>query len=204
MDKPLRLLIDRMSTPIGTALIASDEEGNLRLFDWSDHEDRWRPMLRARYGDVELVSQRDPFGHTGALKAYMEGEVRAIDALPVAFAGTAFQNKVWRALRTIPAGETLSYGALARRIGAPKAVRAVGLANGSNPVSVVVPCHRVIGSDGSLTGYGGGLERKRWLLAHEARYAGSGLFRKEGSGQGIPCGRPRRGAQRSASDVDQH
>jgi methylated-DNA-[protein]-cysteine S-methyltransferase len=159
------------------ALIACDEEGRLRLFDWIDYEDRWGPMLLARYGEMKLISKRDPFGHTGVLKAYMEGEVRAIDALPVAFAGTPFQNEVWKALRTIPAGETLSYGALAKRIGAPKAVRAVGLANGANPVGVVVPCHRVIGSDGSLTGYGGGLERKRWLLAHEARHAGGGLFR---------------------------
>jgi len=175
----LRLLTDRFSTPIGMSLIACDEEGHLRLFDWTDQEDRWVPILRTRYGEVKLVTQRDPFGHTSALKAYMEGDVHAIDTLPVAFGGTAFQNKVWEALRTIPAGETLSYGRLAERIGAPKAVRAVGLANGANPVGVVVPCHRVIGSDGSLTGYGGGLERKRWLLAHEARHAGSGLFREE-------------------------
>ena len=176
MDKPRRFLIDRMETPIGTALLASDEEGNLRLFDWTDHEDRWWPMLCARYGEVELVERRDPFGHAKAIAAYMVGEVHAIDTLLVAFAGTDFQNKVWRALRTIPAGRTLSYGALAKRIGAPKAMRAVGLANGANPVGLIVPCHRVIGSDGSLTGYGGGLERKRWLLAHEARHAGGGLF----------------------------
>ncbi|MDE2134733.1 MAG: methylated-DNA--[protein]-cysteine S-methyltransferase [Alphaproteobacteria bacterium] len=176
MTSPARLLIDRLSTPIGAALIASDEEGNLRLFDWADHEDRWLPLLRARYGDVKLVSQHDPFGHARAVAAYMEGEVHAIDALPVAFAGTPFQNKVWQTLREIPAGGTLSYGALARKIDKPKAVRAVGLANGANPVAVVVPCHRVIGSDGSLTGYGGGLERKRWLLAHEARHAGGGLL----------------------------
>ena len=177
LAEALRLLTDRFSTPIGMALIACDEEGCLRLFDWIDQEERWQRILRARYGDVNFVPQNDPFGLTTTLKAYMAGEVHAIDALPVAFAGTAFQNRVWKALRTIPAGETLSYGALARRIGAARAVRAVGLANGANPVGVVVPCHRVIGSDGSLTGYGGGLERKRWLLAHEARYAGGGLFR---------------------------
>ena len=181
MAELLRLLTDRFSTPIGMALLACDEEGRLRLFDWTDQENRWGPKLHARNGEVKLVPQHDPFGHTGALKAYMAGEVWAIDALSVAFAGTPFQNKVWKALRTIRAGETLSYGALAVRIGAPKAIRAVGLANGANPVGVVVPCHRVIGSDGSLTGYGGGLERKRWLLAHEARYAGGGLFRKEDS-----------------------
>ena len=148
LAEPLRLLTDRFTTPIGMSLIACDEEGHLRLFDWTDQEDRWVPILRTRYGEVKLVTQRDPFGHTSALKAYMEGDVHAIDTLPVAFGGTAFQNKVWEALRTIPAGETLSYGRLAERIGAPKAVRAVGLANGANPVGVVVPCHRVIGSDG--------------------------------------------------------
>jgi methylated-DNA-[protein]-cysteine S-methyltransferase len=87
--------------------------------------------------------------------------------LPVKTAGTKFQREVWRALRYIPCGKTISYGELARRIGRPKAVRAVGLANGSNPIGVVVPCHRVIGSNGTLTGYGGGLHRKRWLLQHE-------------------------------------
>ncbi len=181
MDEPLKFLIDRLSTPIGTAVVACDEEGNLRLFDWSDHEDRWQPMLRARYGAVELKEKRDPFGFTKAIEAYMNGEVHAIDTLPVAFAGTPFQSKVWRVLRTIPAGKTLSYGMLAKQIGDPKAVRAVGLANGANPIAVVVPCHRVIGSDGSLTGYGGGLERKRWLLAHEARHAGTDLFGKGAS-----------------------
>jgi len=178
MDNPLKFLIDRLSTPIGTAVIACDEEGNLRLFDWSDHEDRWQPMLRARYGDVEFKETRNPFGFTEAVEAYMNGEVHVIDTLPVAFAGTPFQNKVWHALRTIPAGTTLSYGILAKQIGDPKAVRAVGLANGANPIAVVVPCHRVIGGNGSLTGYGGGLERKRWLLAHEARHAGTDLFGK--------------------------
>jgi methylated-DNA-[protein]-cysteine S-methyltransferase len=179
MNEPLCFLADRLATPIGTALIACDEDGNLRLFDWYDDEDRWRPMLRARYGDVKFVLQRDPYGHSSAIAAYMQGDVHAIDALPVVFSGTPFQNKVWHALRAIPAGTTLSYAALAKRIGEPKAVRAVGLANGANPVGVIVPCHRVIGADGSLTGYGGGLERKRWLLAHEARYAGGGLFHRE-------------------------
>jgi len=178
MDKPWKFFVDYVSTPIGTAVVACDEEGSLRLFDWSDHEERWQPMLRARYGDVELAEKRDPFGLTSAIASYMNGEVNIIDALPVAFAGTPFQNKVWQALRTIPAGKTLSYGILAKQIGDPKAVRAVGLANGANPIGVIVPCHRVIGSDGSLTGYGGGLERKRWLLAHEARHAGTDLFGK--------------------------
>ncbi|MDE1938555.1 MAG: methylated-DNA--[protein]-cysteine S-methyltransferase [Alphaproteobacteria bacterium] len=181
LDKPLHFIIDQLETPIGTAQLVSDEEGCLRVFGWYDREERWWPQLCAQYGDVKLVEKRDPFGLTSAVDAYMAGEVHAIDAVPVAFEGTPFQKKVWHALRTIPAGETLSYGALAKRINEPKAVRAVGLANGANPIAVVVPCHRVIGSNGSLTGYGGGLERKRWLLTHEAKHAGGGLFRKEAS-----------------------
>jgi methylated-DNA-[protein]-cysteine S-methyltransferase len=108
-----------------------------------------------------------------ALRRYFAGELAAIDDLPVKTAGTAFQREVWRALREIECGTTVSYAKLAERIGRPTAVRAVGLANGANPIGVVVPCHRVIGADGSLTGYGGGMERKRWLLRHEAS-AGAG------------------------------
>ena len=99
--------------------------------------------------------------------AYFSGQTDVFERVAWAGAGTEFQRKVWATLCTIPAGETLSYAGLAQRIGRPTAVRAVGLANGSNPVALVVPCHRVIGSDGSLTGYGGGLHRKRWLLEHE-------------------------------------
>ncbi len=117
-----------------------------------------------------LTETSDPSGFTSALRAYFDGDIAAIDALPVAdVPGTPFQRSVWRALREIPGGETISYAELARRIGKPAAVRAVGLANGANPIGIVVPCHRVIGSDGTLTGYGGGVERKRWLLAHENR-----------------------------------
>ena len=132
-----------------------------------------RRALRLHYGEggYSLREAVDPGGLSAAMNAYFAGELAAIDALPVATGGTAFQRTVWRALREIPCGETISYAALARRIGRESAVRAVGFANGSNPISVVVPCHRVIGSDGSLTGYGGGIERKRWLLAHE-RHAG--------------------------------
>jgi len=174
-----RLLVDRLSTPLGPAELVCDEKGVLRLFGWIDQEDRWWQHLRSQFGEIDLAKTSDPFGLTSAISAYFRGEVHAIDDLPAASTGTPFQNKVWRALRTIPVGETLSYGGLARRIGEPKAVRAVGLANGANPIALVVPCHRVIGSDGSLTGYGGGLERKKWLLAHEAHRAGHGLSRKE-------------------------
>ena len=161
----------RLETPLGKAQLVCDGDGRLRAFLWVEGD-----RVLSRFGESEMIERDDPFGLSHAITAYFSGNIHAIDTLPVAFAGTPFQNAVWQALRTIPAGETLSYGGLAARIGAPKAVRAVGLANGANPVGVIVPCHRVIGADGSLTGYGGGLERKKWLLAHEARYAGTGLF----------------------------
>jgi methylated-DNA-[protein]-cysteine S-methyltransferase len=124
-------------------------------------------LLRAHHGEIELREERERLGIRAALERYFAGDLFALDGLPVATNGTAFQQTVWRALRAIPAGTTLSYGALAIRIGKPQAMRAVGLANGANPVGIVVPCHRVIGANGTLTGYGGGLPRKRWLLAHE-------------------------------------
>lgn len=109
------------------------------------------------------------------LNAYFGGELQSF-ALPLKFEGTTFQQQVWTTLQTIPFGTTTSYGRLAESIGSPKAVRAVGLANGKNPISIIVPCHRVIGANGSLTGYGGGLECKQFLLEHEARTLGARLF----------------------------
>jgi len=170
MAKSETFFIDTMKTPLGTEILIADKDGALRLHHWEDEEETWRYVLQRRCGDVELVHRRDPFGHTSALERYFAGDIGALEELPVAFTGTPFQTRVWTALRAIPPGKTISYGTLAQRIGSPKAVRAVGLANGSNPVGVIVPCHRVIGSDGSLTGYGGGLPRKRWLLEHEQRH----------------------------------
>jgi methylated-DNA-[protein]-cysteine S-methyltransferase len=164
---PETLSLDRLPTPIGEALIVTDEAGHLRAFDFADHEPRMMRLLRLHYGDVALAPGAAPAVIVAAFRAYFAGDMDALSSVAWATAGTAFQREVWAALTTIPAGETLSYGALAARIGRPKAVRAVGLANGANPVAVIVPCHRVIGADGSLTGYGGGIERKRWLLAHE-------------------------------------
>jgi methylated-DNA-[protein]-cysteine S-methyltransferase len=170
MSETLPLLIDRVDTPIGEMLIVADREGNLRSVGWADHETGMRRLLRLHYGEngFRLEPARNPHGLTHALSRYFEGELTAIDILPVQTAGTPFQREVWRALRNIPCGTTASYAEVAERIGRPAAVRAVGLANGSNPVGVVVPCHRVIGADGSLTGYGGGIARKSWLLEHEA------------------------------------
>ena len=169
MREPLDLLIDRLQTPIGELLIIADRDGKLRTIDWTDHEARMRQLLDRYYGKggYTLTPARDPGGLTTAMRAYFKGDLDVIDKLPVATTGTPFQQSVWKALRKIRRGQTISYAELARRIGKPKAVRAAGLANGSNPISIVVPCHRVIGSNGSLTGYGGGLHRKQWLLAHE-------------------------------------
>jgi methylated-DNA-[protein]-cysteine S-methyltransferase len=166
---PDAFTLSRFETPIGAALIVTDALGRLRAFDWEDHEPRLRRLLRRHYGDGMVVRDGPaPAAVTTALAAYFAGDLTAVDRLETATAGTDFQREVWAALRGIPAGQTLSYGALAARLGRPRAVRAVGLANGANPVGLVVPCHRVIGADGALTGYAGGVERKRWLLAHEA------------------------------------
>ena len=175
MTAPLEFFSDSLATPIGQLIYICDSEGvsegqgALRMVDWSDHEARAVRLLDIHYGKggYTLTPKRDPFGLTTRLAGYFAGDIHAIDDIPTATAGTVFQREVWRALRDIPAAETISYGQLAQRIGRPRAVRAVGLANGSNPIGVVVPCHRVIGANGSLTGYGGGLHRKEWLLAHE-------------------------------------
>jgi methylated-DNA-[protein]-cysteine S-methyltransferase len=150
-------------------MVISDEMGRLRAVDWIDYDDRLRRLLARHYGkdNVTLIRASRSSGLVSAIAAYFDGDLHAIDSLPTATEGTSFQKRVWQALCEISAGRTVSYSELARHIGKPAAVRAVGLANGANPIGIVVPCHRVIGGDGSLTGYGGGLERKRWLLNHE-------------------------------------
>jgi methylated-DNA-[protein]-cysteine S-methyltransferase len=164
---PESLRLDRMATPIGEALIVTDETGFLRAFDWADRESGMARLLRLHYGSLVPVSGAAPGGVKRLLRRYFEGDVDCLGGIEWRTGGTPFQRGVWTGLTTIAPGETLSYGALAAKLGHPTAVRAVGTANGSNPISVVVPCHRVIGADGTLTGYGGGLERKRWLLHHE-------------------------------------
>jgi methylated-DNA-[protein]-cysteine S-methyltransferase len=170
MSEVLHLLMNRIATPIGEMLIVADDDGNLRATDWTDHEVGMLRSLRRHYGENGFCLESAPKTNrlTDAINSYFAGELTAIDTLPVQTAGTPFQREVWRALRKIPCGTTVSYGKLAEQIRRPAAVRAVGLANGSNPIGVVVPCHRVIGANGSLTGYGGGIERKRWLLQHES------------------------------------
>lgn len=174
MPEVLELLEDRLTTEIGELRIVADIEGNLRVVDWNDYEPRMVRLLRAHYGEngFRLTPAANPHGLSDALRRYFAGELAAIEDIPVRTAGTAFQRRVWQELRRIPCGATVTYSQIAERIGQPTAVRAVGLANGANPVGIVVPCHRVIGANGSLTGYGGGIERKRWLLRHET----AGLF----------------------------
>lgn len=164
---PERLGMDRLATPIGEALIVTDEEGCLRALDWADRESAMARLLRLHYGSLVAEPGAAPSDVTRLLRRYFDGDIGCLGAIEWRTAGTPFQRRVWTALTAIPPGETLSYGVLAAKLGCPRSVRAVGLANGANPISVVVPCHRVIGADGSLTGYGGGLERKRWLLTHE-------------------------------------
>lgn len=167
----LPLFFDHVPSPIGVIQLVFDEHHDLRALDFDDHEARLARLLRVHYGDAVATPASTPEAIAAPLAAFFAGEIAAIDAIAVRTNGTDFQRRVWAELRRIPAGATTSYGKLAATIGRPTAVRAVGLANGANPVGIVVPCHRVIGADGSLTGYGGGIERKRWLLAHEARWA---------------------------------
>ena len=163
----MRLDLAKLRSPIGTIVLAV-RGGALCALEFAERWPHRRACLARRFGEVEFVPADDPARVTTALAAYFAGDLRALEGLAVDPGGTPFQRAVWDALGRIPPGETVSYRTLARAIGRPAAVRAVGAANGANPVGLVVPCHRVIGADGSLTGYAGGLHRKRWLLAHEA------------------------------------
>jgi O-6-methylguanine DNA methyltransferase len=168
---PLELRLGRLSSPIGTLLIVTDDEGALRALDFDDYEPRMHRLLRLHAGTHSLNDGPVPTDVVRALTKYFAGDLDAIDMIRVASGGTAFQRDMWLTLRGIPAGTTSTYGVVAAQLGRPRASRAVGAANGANPIAIVVPCHRVIGANGELTGYGGGIERKRWLLDHERRSA---------------------------------
>ena len=154
-----------IDTPLG-AMIMVGSAAALHVLEFTDAATRVERALRRRFGDATFITG-DPLGVRTVLAAYFAGDLQAIDRLPVDAGGTPFQRRVWSALRAIPVGTTTTYGRLAATLGRPAATRAVGLANGANPIAIVVPCHRVIGADGGLTGYGGGVARKRQLLAHE-------------------------------------
>jgi methylated-DNA-[protein]-cysteine S-methyltransferase len=156
-------------TPVG-ALIAVANGSKLASLVFSDHWEGAVNRLETRFGPLALDGAF-PSSVAARIDAYLTGDLDAIDGLAVDLDGTPFQWRVWSALRTIPAGETVSYQELAHRAGEPTAARAAGNANGRNPVAIVIPCHRVIHADGSIGGYGGGIERKRWLLSHEQRHA---------------------------------
>jgi methylated-DNA-[protein]-cysteine S-methyltransferase len=173
---PEQLFLDRMPTPIGEALIVTDEAGMLRAFDWADRQPGMMRLLRLHYGSLMPSPGAAPKVMQRLLRRYFEGDVACLAAIEWRTGGTKFQRMVWQGLTKIAPGRTLSYGALAAKLGCPRSIRAVGTANGANPISVVVPCHRVIGADGSLTGYGGGIERKRWLLNHEGVSLDGGLL----------------------------
>ena len=151
MSEPGRIWTERIVSPIGDMLLQHDGAALLAL----DFDDRAVPVTAGCSAFARAV------------RAYFAGDLHALDAVPVRISGTPFETAVWQTLRRIPVGETWSYAQLATALDRPKAVRAVGRANGRNPVALVVPCHRVIGADGRLVGYGGGLERKAWLLRHE-------------------------------------
>ncbi|HVN00838.1 MAG TPA: methylated-DNA--[protein]-cysteine S-methyltransferase [Caulobacteraceae bacterium] len=164
---PETLTLERLPTPFGPILVAADERGRLCAVEFWNDEVEMRALLgRHHAGKAAAYGPVAPAIRT-AFERYFAGDRAALKAVPWTCGGTPFQKAVWQALTTIPVGQTWTYGALAAAIGKPKAVRAVGLANGANPIPIVVPCHRVIGADGSLIGFGGGLERKRWLLRHE-------------------------------------
>jgi methylated-DNA-[protein]-cysteine S-methyltransferase len=162
----MELLIDSFDSALGKILLVSDGE-RLCALDYADYESRMLTLLKRHYADFQLREMIDPQGFSSLITAYLAGDLACIDRIPVSTGGTAFQQQVWSALRTIPPGTVRTYGELAAQLGKPTAARAVGMTNALNPIAIVVPCHRLLGANGALTGYAGGLERKRWLLQHE-------------------------------------
>jgi len=160
------LYYDEFKSPIGQILFASDGQSVCAL-DFEQYRERMKRLLARRFERLVLRRDSDPLDLKQRLARYFDGDVFALDDVAVNAGGSPFQRQVWEALRRIPAGATWTYGQLAAEIGRPQAARAVGHANSLNPVAIIVPCHRVIGASAALTGYAGGLERKRWLLDHE-------------------------------------
>jgi methylated-DNA-[protein]-cysteine S-methyltransferase len=164
------ITIQDIDSPIGTIVLAATAAGACAI-DFADRRATVMDRLERRFGGLKLsrLPRRDDAAER--LRAFFAGDLRTLDSIAVDPGGTPFQREVWSALRRVRPGRTISYGALATRIGRPAAVRAVGAANARNPVAIVIPCHRVIGADGSLTGYASGLDRKQWLLDHEEKHA---------------------------------
>lgn len=162
------LTVSTLPSPVGPLALACDAEGRLRGVSFGEGLGR---MMKREYPDAELVDGETPERVRAELDAYFAGDQTALDRVPWtlegAVAADGFQARVWRALAEIPAGQTISYGEMARRAGEPGAAQAAGVALNRNPIAVVLPCHRVVGADGAMVGFGGGLERKTWLLRHE-------------------------------------
>jgi len=162
----MELFIDKINSAMGTILLVSD--GNcLCALDYAGYENRMMKLLWRHYPRFQLRPTIDPQGFSSQIRAYLAGDIDCINGIPVSTGGTVFQQRVWSALRAIPPGTVLTYGELAAKLGKPTAYRAVGMTNALNPIAIVVPCHRLVGANGALTGYAGGLERKQWLLQHE-------------------------------------
>ncbi len=174
----LPLFEERIASPVGEIVVLTDATHVLRALDFADHDARMRRLLDRHYGPGGWTVA-PAIGESAAVRAirsYFDGDVGAIDGVATITGGTGFQRAVWAALRGVGAGSTVAYAEIAAAIGRPAAMRAVGLANGANPVAIVVPCHRIIGRSGALTGYGGGIERKRWLIDHERAHGGTMLL----------------------------
>jgi len=160
------LFIDKIDSEIGPILIVSDGE-KLCALDFAEYRSRMMALLQKRFKSIQLIEKSNPQGFSDRLQSYLAGNLNSLDEIPVSTGGTPFQQQVWFALRSIPTGTVATYGELAQMVNRPTAYRAVGMTNSLNPVAIVLPCHRVIGANANLTGYAGGLERKRWLLQHE-------------------------------------
>ncbi len=167
----IRLIGDTVASPIGDLILVARDD-RLCAVEFADYFERTTQSLRVRFGAFELREAPIPRALSACFERYFDGELDSFADLPLSTNGTAFQESVWTALKATRPGDKVTYSGLAEKIGRPRAVRAVGLANGRNPIAIAIPCHRVIGKDGSLTGYAGGLDRKAWLLAHECGIAG--------------------------------
>lgn len=169
----MNLFLHRVASPIGVILLVTDSQDRVRALDFEDYEPRMRNLLATHYGHYTLSDASSPSAAEPALQRYFDGQLDALKDIAVATNGTEFQQRVWTALRQIPPARMTTYGKLALQLGEHNgAARAVGSANATNPVAIIVPCHRVVGADGKLTGFAGGLERKAWLLSHERAEVG--------------------------------
>jgi O-6-methylguanine DNA methyltransferase len=170
----MQLWLDRYVSPLADLLLVTDDDGVLRALDYADYESRMRRLLRIHYRQFAIAKDGDTQSVRRALDAYFDGDLGALRSIPTSTGGTPFQREVWHALRAIEPATTQTYGQIAAKLGRAKASRAVGAANGANPIAIIVPCHRVIGANETLTGYAGGLERKQWLLDHERQSVNEG------------------------------